>query len=69
MVPWKIIVGIALFALSSFIAAILSWGGITLTFQGEDYATEIMRKICDVFAGSLILWGVLGKNPAKGTKK
>ena len=58
-----------MFVISSFVAELLVWSGISLTVHGEEYAEDILGKILDVFAGSLILWGVIGKNPAKGGKK
>lgn len=68
MIAWKVILGILLFVTSSFIAEILLGFGVSFTVSGTDYAPIILEKILDVFAASLLVWGVLQNPSTKKTK-
>ena len=68
MVPWKIIVGIVLFAFSSLVVELLVWGGVSFTLGDKEYAGDICTKVLDVLAGSFLVWGLIGRNVARKTK-
>jgi len=56
---WQIVIGIVLFLLSSFVAEMAAAAGISIMFQGQDYAVDVTTKVLDVLAGSMLVWGVL----------
>lgn len=56
---YQIIIGVILFAGSSMLADLVGASGVELSIGGTDYAVDITRKILDVLAGSMIIWGVL----------
>lgn len=69
MKVWQTVIGIILFATSSMLADLVTLTGFSLSIGGTDYAVDVTRKILDVMAGSMIVWGVLdiGK-PKKGRR-
>jgi uncharacterized membrane protein YjjP (DUF1212 family) len=62
---WQIVIGIVLFLLSSFVAEMAAAAGISIMFQGQDYAVDVTTKVLDVLAGSLLVWGVLDLKKGK----
>ncbi len=67
MNPWKIAIGIALFLSSAMIVEILDPMGLSIMYNGINYAPDLMSKVLDTLAGSLIIWGILDfkVNPKK----
>jgi len=62
MIPWKILLGVVLFILSSFSAQLICYLGFAVTYGGLDYSAQVLSKILDVFAGSLLVWGFFDVN-------
>ena len=66
MILWKVILGVILFVFSTTIAGLFPQ--FELIIDGTNYAPAIIEKILDVFAASLLVWGIL-KNPTQKKTK
>lgn len=66
---WQIAVGVVLFLTSSMLADLVASSGVELSIGGTNYAVDVTRKVLDVLAGSLTVWGVLDlKKHKKGSR-
>ena len=52
-------IGVALFLSSSMVADLATLAGFELSVGGTDYAVDVVKKVLDVLAGSMIVWGIL----------
>lgn len=58
---WLIGAGVILFLTSSMLADLVAGAGLELSVGGTDYAIDAAKKILDLIAGSMIVWGILDK--------
>lgn len=65
---WQIGMGVALFLGSSMLADLVASTGVELSIGGSDYAVDVIKKILDVLAGSMIVWGILDTKPRRRRK-
>lgn len=50
------------------LADLVVTAGFELSIGGTDYAVDVTRKVLDVLAGSMIVWGVLDIKKKKGRR-
>lgn len=62
-------IGVILFATSSMLADLVVLAGFELSVAGTDYAVDVVRKVLDVMAGSMIVWGFLDFKRRKGGRR
>lgn len=56
---FQIGIGVALFLTSSMVADLATLAGFELSVGGTDYAVDVVKKVLDVLAGSMIVWGII----------
>lgn len=65
MIWWRVVLGVVLFiGAGTFADYLCSSAGASFVVEGTDYARDLVERIFDALAGSLVLWGFL-KNPRK----